>query len=52
VKIVPAGFVMSGSADFTISVARHGKVEVPPKTEAEAPAGKSEVNVKQIVPGK
>jgi hypothetical protein len=52
VKIVPAGFVMSGSADFTISVARHRKVEVPPKTETEPTGSKAEVNVKQIVPGK
>ncbi len=29
VKIVPAGFVMSGSAEFEITVEKHGKVEVP-----------------------
>lgn len=52
VKIVPAGFVMSGSAEFTISVARHGKVEVPPKAEGEQTGLKNEVNVKQVVPSK
>ncbi len=53
VKIVPAGFVMSGSAEFTISVARHGKVEVPPKTESEQPAAKTEgkSDGKQAIPG-
>jgi hypothetical protein len=52
VKIVPAGFVMSGSAEFTISVARHGKVEVPPKPEIEPAGPKNEMNVKTVVPGK
>jgi len=55
VKIVPAGFVMSGSAEFTISVARHGKVEVPPKAESEQPSAKTDGKQfapGQVVPGK
>ena len=49
VKSVPAGFVMSGSAEFTISVSRHGKVEVSPRAESEQPGAKNEV--KQVAPG-
>jgi hypothetical protein len=52
VKIVPAGLVMSGSAEFTISIARHRKVEVPPKAEIEPGGSKSEANVKPVVPVK
>ena len=30
VTVVPSGLVMNGSADFTIDVERHEKVETPP----------------------
>jgi hypothetical protein len=42
VKIVPAGLVMSGSAEFTITIERHEKVETTPGAPAAiAPAQNS-----------
>lgn len=49
VKIVPAEFVMSGSAEFEITVEKHGKVEVP---TTRGTITENEGNAKQAVPGK
>jgi hypothetical protein len=37
VKIIPVGMVMSGAAEFTLTIERHAKVQVPAPAPAVLP---------------